>query len=64
MDNGYFTSTSFVSASLPASGMNAKLTYDSTTHLYSFKKGLVIAVSILAVILLFPPMVSERMIGV
>ena len=37
MDQRYFTSTSYLSASLPAYGMNAKLTYDSTTSIGKFE---------------------------
>ena len=34
MDQQYFTSLSYLTATLPASGMNGKLTYDNNTYLY------------------------------
>ena len=64
MDQRYFTSKSFLTATLPASGMNAKLTYDSDTDLYWYKDVLVIIVAALAFAIALASMVTERMIGV
>ena len=64
MDQKYFTSTSYLTASLPASGMNAKLTYDSTNGGNKVKGILVIVAVGLALLVLILSTASERMIGV
>ena len=64
MDQRYFTSSSYLSATLPASGMNAKLTYDSNTSLYTFENILVMIVAVVSVLFALISVISERMIGV
>jgi len=64
MDNFYYLNNSYLYATIPALGMNAKLTYDSNYGMNNFANILVIAISVYAVILMFLSTISERMIGV
>ena len=58
MDQRYFTSLSFLTATLPASGMNAKLTYDSNNNLYDFQDILIIILAAAAVAVAFISVIS------
>jgi hypothetical protein len=64
LDSKFFTNGSKVSISLPASGMNAKLTYDSNSNLSTPMQYMVILLDAIAIIILFISCVTERMIGV
>ena len=64
MDQKYFTNTSYLSVTVPASGMNAKLTYDDNNGLYRIKNITLIVLSGLAIIFVFISTITERMIGV
>ena len=58
MDNFYYLNNSYLYATIPALGMNAKLTYDSGTGLRNIQSILVMLVSILAVVILFISTIS------
>lgn len=64
MDGFKFLNNSYLYATIPAVGMNAKLTYDNNYGLNNIQNILVILVSVYAVFLLFLSTISERMIGV
>jgi hypothetical protein len=64
MDNFYYINNSYLYATIPALGMNAKLTYDNNYRMNKIADILVIAISVYAIILMFISTVSERMIGV
>ena len=64
LDSKFFTNGSKISITLPASGMNAKLTYDSNYALNSPLSLMVIVLDVIAIIVFFVSAVTERMIGV
>jgi hypothetical protein len=64
IDQFYWCSTCFIQANIPAIGMNAKLTYDSSYGLYSLQSALTVVVAIFALALMVLSLLSERMIGV
>lgn len=53
-----------LSVSIPASGMNAKLTYDANNTVNKPLEIIVIILDVLAIIVMFASCVSERMIGI
>lgn len=53
-----------VSTTIPASGMNAKLTYDSLNSAHQPLEIIVIVLCVLALIVMMLTSVSERMIGI
>lgn len=64
MDTFYYLNSSHLYATIPALGMNAKLTYDNNYGMNNIQNILVMLVSILAILILFISTISERMIGV
>lgn len=63
MDPNVFYNTT-LNVQIPASGMNAKLTYDSANSVnYPFEI-IVIVLDVLAIIIMFASCISERMIGI
>jgi len=64
MDSFYYMNNSYLYATIPALGLNAKLTYDSNYRMNNIAKILVITISVYALILMFITTISERMIGV
>lgn len=64
MDTFYYLNNSYLYATIPALGMNAKLTFDRNYGMNNIANILVIAISVYAVILMFISTISERMIGV
>lgn len=63
LDPNYFHNT-ILSTSIPASAMNAKLTYDSYNQINYPMKIVVIILDCVAIIVMFLSCVSERMIGI
>lgn len=64
LDTKFFTNGSTVSIKLPASGMNAKLTYDSNYSLSNSLSIIVLILDVVAIITLIATSITERMIGV
>ena len=64
LDQRYFTSSSYLTVTLPASGMNAKLTLDTNTALYQFNRPLVYVIVGSALLVALLSVLCERMIGV
>ena len=58
MDNYYYLNNSYLYATVPALGMNAKLTYDSNYGMNNIQNILVIVVSVYAVVLMFVSTIS------
>lgn len=64
LDTKFFTNGSKVSVTLPASGMNAKLTSDGNYNMYYPLNIMVIVLDAIAIIVLLLTCITERMIGV
>ena len=64
LDTSYWANNSYILLTLPASGENAKLTYDSNYGASKAERALVIMISILTILILFASSITERMIGV
>lgn len=64
LDTKFFVNGSKITINLPASGMNAKLTYDSNYKLTPVLDIVIVILDVIAVIALLISCITERMIGV
>lgn len=64
LDSKFFSNTSKITITLPASGMNAKLTYDNNYKMTYPLEIIVIILDVIAIVVMFITSITERMIGV